>query len=420
MVYIFLGLGRSGLCAADFMNGCGHTVLVWDDNQSRVQEASSRGLSLCTLQELQQIIQQSPHVTLVASPGIATHTLKDHCFRKGHRVICDIQLFFDLFPDIQAIGVTGSNGKSTTCALIHHALQSQGEESILAGNIGVPIFSTLVEGRPQKGLYVLELSSYQLELCDRLFLQVGVLLNVVPHHLERHGSLEAYQQIKEKIFSFSSVIIGAPEFQKNYPDLVDYTGTTMDTSDIPEGFSRMPGILNVQAAYSVLKALGYGSSRAMKTFRSLPHRQELVGCFQGIQYWNDSKATTPHAAACGISALAGGLVYWIGGGVLQEDSLDPFAQVASSITIAFLMGQAADRYQKFFSSLGVKTVHVSDLGQAVDQATKAALSEKSVSQSAHIILSPGCASFDQFQDFEHRGDTFKKIVHSTWSQCHVA
>lgn len=422
MLYIFLGLGRSGLCAAEYVHQRGYEVGVWDDAESQRHLAISRGLPLRTLEELQQIIQEAPAVTLIISPGIGTHILKERCVDKGHRVICDIQLFFDFFPHIQAIGVTGSNGKSTTCALIHHALLAQGKKSILAGNIGIPIFSTVSNSGsgPEEGLYVLELSSYQLELCDQLSLKVGVLLNVVPHHLDRHGSLENYQKIKEKIFSFSRISIGAPEFRKSCPTLVDYTSVSVDSQEVPLGFHQMPGIFNVQAAYTVLTTLGFWQEKTIKDFRSLPHRQELVGCFQGIYYWNDSKATTPHAAAFGIQSLSGDLLYWIGGGVLQEDSLEPFILVASVISAAFLIGQAADRYQKFLSSLGVRCYKVEGLNEAIHQATQMALSEKALGSKSSILLSPGCASFDQFRDFEDRGNQFKTMVQSLEDQCYVA
>jgi UDP-N-acetylmuramoylalanine--D-glutamate ligase len=393
--------------------------VVWDDSAEKREAAESAGWSLWT-----QDFDWTDAVCIV-SPGISDHPIMQHALAQNRPIMCDIQLFHILFPHVQKIGVTGSNGKTTTCALIHHGLKNHGKACILAGNMGVPIFSTLENGWPADALYILELSSYQLELCDQLNLDVAIILNLFPHHLERHGTMDRYRSIKE------SILNGSPMgwIPQNWPTNLDckgapFTPACAETSgpvyrwstdclqdyDLPDALNGAHNQENVAAAVAVLRSLSCTKTDVFMNFTGLEHRQEHVAQANGVRYCNDSKATNPHAVAKAIQACSNGPIFWISGGVLQHDDLDVLDQWAQRISHGFMIGQAGQRYAEWLQAHGKPALICQSLENAVERAHELALLSAQNGSFPMVLLSPGCASFDQFTDFEHRGHVFKQCV----------
>ena len=395
--------------------------VVWDDSAEKREAAEAAGWSLWT-----QDFDWTDAACIV-SPGISDHPIMQHALAQHRPIMCDIQLFHILFPQVQKIGVTGSNGKTTTCALIHHGLKNHGRNCILAGNMGVPIFSTLENGWPANALYILELSSYQLELCDQLNLDVAIILNLFPHHLERHGTMEQYRAIKESILQGARmgwiskdwpmnldldrtppVISGQ---QQAFQQVVQRWSTDrLQDYDLPETLNGAHNQENVAAAVAVLRSLQCTKTDVFMDFTGLEHRQERVAHANGVRYCNDSKATNPHAVAKAIQAYSDGPIFWIAGGVLQNDDLDVLDEWAQRISYGFMIGQAGQRYAEWLQAHGKPALICQSLENAVEIAHGLALLSAQNGFFPMVLLSPGCASFDSFTDFEHRGHVFKRCV----------
>lgn len=400
------------MAVARFLQKMGSSVVVWDDSESVRRNAQEQNLKVSMDTSKAQIV--------VRAPGIGEHALLEG-LEPCQRVISDIQLFFDFFPFVHALGVTGSNGKSTTCTLIHEGLQRAGRSSLVAGNIGKPIFETLDE-HPPKAIYVIELSSYQLEYCHNLPLEVAVCLNLSPHHLERHKSMENYAAIKLRIFRNARSGLISDDMRQWVPDemqrtLEEYTKYPLDKALLPLSLRPEHNRLNTRAACAVLEKLGISDGLSLlQEFKGLEHRQEWVGKFLNVTYCNDSKSTNPYATLSALKACDEGPVYWIGGGVDQVDDLSILRPAVERITHAFLMGPASARYECFLKEHNCPVTLTSGLQDAAQQATTMAIAQK---EDIAILLSPGCASFDAFTNFEHRGLCFKQWIHSFWAY-HVA
>lgn len=405
--FFVLGLGRSGLAVSQYLLSRGEQVFVWDDRPEVQRQALAQGLMVAPFQEGFNCS------TFVISPGIASHRFKDEAKRAGCEIVNDIHLFFKFFPHVQAVGITGTNGKSTTCSLIHHALSRQNYPSILAGNIGVPIFSTLSQGVPQNGMYILELSSYQLEYAPSLPLKIAMILNVSPHHLERHGTMREYMTIKKKILdnAFFRIVGESLRSEMDEVEVDFFDHTTLGDTALPECLRAPHHSLNSAAACAVLRAMGKEHPHAFEGFSPLDHRQEWLGPFQQIRYCNDSKSTNPVATLSAIQSCPKGPIYWIGGGVAQNDDLSFLDEGLDRVTHSFLIGESAQRYGEFLKARGAPYTYSHRLDQAVNEATYMATEGK---EPATILFSPGCASFDQFDNFEHRGQNFKECIEQLW------
>jgi UDP-N-acetylmuramoylalanine--D-glutamate ligase len=430
--FCILGWGRTGVSAAQYLREQGNEIVVWDDDSQKCQNAVHEGFVLLTDD------WDWRDVTVVASPGVGSHMVIDRARQEKSKIMTDIQLFFDFFPKVKAIAVTGSNGKTTTCALICHGLINHGMTCILAGNMGVPIFSTVHNGRPSPDTYVLELSSYQLELCSALPLSVAIVLNLFPHHLKRHGTVEEYGRIKQRILNHAQtrwisstwpipqqdqVLAAAYEDEKwsRCPENrnAEPASTYMWTPAMLDGYI-LPDILktehnqdNAAAALGALWSVGCKRKDAFLGFRGVEHRQEEVCCINGVLYCNDSKATNLPAAALALKACSTkGPIFWIAGGVEQTDDdlvrLEPWAD---RIVCGFCIGSSKQKYANWLASHHRPFILCDSLDQAVDHAHNMAQASRAKDgQSYTVLLSPGCASFDQFRDFEHRGEVFKGKV----------
>ncbi|MDX1423161.1 MAG: UDP-N-acetylmuramoyl-L-alanine--D-glutamate ligase [Kiloniellales bacterium] len=439
-----LGLGRSGLAAARALHKSGAEVWAWDDSEDRRQAAAEQGIPLvdllhCNWQEL---------TSLVLSPGIPHRYPEPHpvaALARQHNceIIGDIELLGRAMRNASYIGVTGTNGKSTTTALIGHVLQSAGRETQVGGNLGTP--ALLLEPLEQGGFYVLEMSSYQLELTLSITFDVAVLLNISRDHLERHGGLEGYIDAKRMIFHRQTAprtaVVGVDDeiCQRLFRDLgaagdqivvpisgqgrvaggvfardgmlYDDTGGREDPVIDLRELASLPGSHNWQnaaAAYAASKAAGVDPpviAACLRSYPGLRHRQELLAMIDGVAYVNDSKATNADAAAKALACYDP--IYWIAGGRAKAGDLAALDACLPRIAHAFLIGEAEAAFAAALEGK-VALSRCGDLATALAEARRQALADGR--PGAVVLLSPAAASFDQFADFEARGEAFRDLV----------
>jgi UDP-N-acetylmuramoylalanine--D-glutamate ligase len=439
-----LGLGKSGLSAARALSESGAEVWAWDDSEERRAAAEAEGVPLveltgCDWREL---------TSLVISPGIphghpAPHAVATLARRHGCEIIGDIELLGRAQRNATFLGVSGTNGKSTTTALIGHILETSGREVQVGGNLGMPALD--LEPLDSGGIYVLEMSSYQLEITVSITFDVAVLLNISPDHLDRHGGFEGYVAAKRLIFHRQTkprtAVVGLDDETcreiwrqlkaAGEQNLISVSGSAavpggvyvsggvltddsdghatpaLDLGEVPS----LPGGHNGQnaaAAYAACKTLGVQPpviAACMRSFSGLPHRQELVAVIDGVRYINDSKATNADAAAKALACYDP--IYWIAGGRPKETLLAGLEPLFPHIAQAFLIGEAEDAFAGALDGR-VAFTRCGDLATAVERARAAAAAERR--PGAVVLLSPAAASFDQFLDFEARGERFRDLV----------
>jgi UDP-N-acetylmuramoylalanine--D-glutamate ligase len=441
------GLGRSGIAAAKALVAGGAEVWAWDDSEDARARARAEGvplvdLYLCNWREL---------TTLVLSPGVPLHHPAPHQVVSlargvGCEVIGDIELLARCMRESAYVGITGTNGKSTTTALIGHIFKTAGRLAEVGGNIGRPA----LELRPlgADGAYILEMSSYQLELTSSITFDVAVLLNITPDHLDRHGDMAGYVAAKRLIFHRQTkprtAVIGIddPACEKIFRELkaadeqvvipissrrraeggiYALDGTLYDGAFVGAGgapvaiadlaaLRALPGTHNAQnaaAAYAACVAAGIEPAVVVACLRSFPglaHRQEAIAVIDGIAYVNDSKATNADAAAKALGCYP--RIYWIAGGRAKEGGLAAAEPYFGRVRRAFLIGEAADAFALALEGK-VATTRSGDLASALAAAREAALADGG---GGTVLLSPACASFDQFANFEARGLAFRQLV----------
>jgi UDP-N-acetylmuramoylalanine--D-glutamate ligase len=439
-----LGLGKSGLVAAQALARGGAEVMAWDDDAGKRDAAAASGVAIVDLRSADLAAMPS----LVLSPGIphthpAPHPVVARARAAGAEIIGDIELLGRTQRDAAYIGITGTNGKSTTTALIGHILTLAGRDVAVGGNLGTPALSLAPLGAG--AAYVLEMSSYQLELTSSIVFDVAILLNVTPDHLARHGGMEGYVAAKTRIFRHQSAgdaaVIGVDDAicagihgelargaaQTVIPisaagpaaggvyvaggALVDDTRGTATPILEMAGLARLPGLHNRQnaaAAYAAVRHVGVArdaAAAALHSFPGLAHRQELVATIEGVRYVNDSKATNADAAAKALACYEN--IYWIAGGLAKEGGIEPLSPYYKRIRHAFLIGEAAPA---FAHTLGSQVPHsrCGELAAAVTAAHDLAMRERR--EGAVVLLSPAGASWDQFANFEERGEVFRRLV----------
>jgi UDP-N-acetylmuramoylalanine--D-glutamate ligase len=439
-----MGLARSGLASVGSLVAGGAHVLAWDDNEERRAEAAALGATITDLESADLAVVSA----LVLSPGIphthpAPHPVAAHARCEGVPIIGDIEILIRSQSEARVVGITGTNGKSTTTALIGYILTKAGLPVEVGGNIG----RAALEFEPMgaEGVYVLELSSYQLELVPSLRCDCAVFLNISPDHLDRHGDLAGYIAAKRNIFAGmregAIAVIGEDDAETRVvandvrvagrATVIPISGGSLPEPGVGirdrhvnatiDGTRRviadlakaraLPGDHNAQnAAAATAVALSLGVSEgaigeALLDFPGLPHRQERVGEKDGVAYVNDSKATNADAAARALSCYE--TIYWIAGGIAKEGGIEPLAQYFPRIRRAFLIGGSTE---EFAASLEGRVAYdvAGTLDRAVDKAALLALSEER--DGATVLLSPAAASFDQFKSYEARGDAFRDQV----------
>lgn len=410
--YAVLGLARSGLATVAALVASGAEVLAWDDREdARAQ--------------LPQGVQIADPLTVdlegldgvVVSPGVPInrHPIADAARGANVPLIGDIELFAlarATLPSSKVVGITGTNGKSTTTALIHHIIETAGIPARLGGNIGLPILSQ--DPLPAGGVYVLELSSYQIDLTHSLACDVAVLTNVTPDHLDRYDGFADYAAAKERLFTLQhadqvAVVATEDDPSRMIASRINHRLHRVSSADVADQ-SAWPSLQgphnaqNVACARSVAKALGVAEDvldEALKTFGGLPHRMERVTERDGVLFVNDSKATNPTSTAPALAAYPS--VHWIVGGLAKTNELDACAPHFGHVRAAYTIGEAGPMFAKLLAPHMPVTQSVT-VEAAVRQAAAAA------QPGEVILLSPACASFDQFRDFEARGDAFRAAV----------
>ncbi len=439
-----MGLGKSGISAVRALSASGAQVWAWDDKVETRAAAEAQGVRIVDL----TTADLSRLTLMLWSPGIPhthphPHPVAHRAHQAGVRLVCDVELLCMACPSARFIGITGTNGKSTTTTLITHLLKAGGREVAVGGNLGIPALDLPALGID--GTYVLELSSYQLELLDEATFDVGVLLNVTPDHLSRHGGMEGYVAAKASLFgrlrpgAVSVIGVDDEYCQAVYDHMRGVSGEyalpvssqratsggvyapegiliddcdgmatpVIDLRDIP----TLPGRHNWQnacAAYAAARASDVdilSICQGLRSYPGLAHRQEMVGVVDGIRYVNDSKATNADASEKAMICYDN--IYWIAGGQSKEGGITPLTYLFPRVRRAFLIGEASEEF--------ADTLHgrapferCGTLDVAVARAREAALADGK--PDAVVLLSPACASWDQFKSFEHRGDVFRELV----------
>jgi len=410
--YALYGLARSGLASAETLIASGARVSAWDLKEEARAKAPA-GTEIVNLDEADLSIFDS----LVVTPGLPLnrHPVAGRARDAGVEIIGDIELFArargELAPH-KVVGITGTNGKSTTTALVHHILRSAGVPTEMGGNIGIPILAQ--DPLPKGGVYVLELSSYQIDLTKSLDCDIAVLLNITPDHLDRYENFEAYAASKARLFEMQSpqriaIVDYVAETEEDVLDkavepFIRYIdGSGLDQSHWP-ALQGPHNAQNAAAAIAACKALGVGEGEielGLRSYPGLPHRMERVREKDGIFFVNDSKATNPTATAPALAAFE--KIRWICGGLAKTDNLDECAPYFDHVRKAYTIGEASELFASLLSP-HMDVAECETLERAVGEAAAEAVSGDTV------LLSPACASFDQFRDFEERGDQFRALV----------
>ena len=444
-----LGLGRTGLTAARALAAGGAEVVVWDENDASRASAQAEGFRVEDL----RTADWSDLAALMLSPGVplthpAPHWSVEMAKAAGVEVLGDIELFARTVnaapphkrPKVAAI--TGTNGKSTTTALLGHLCATAGRDTRIGGNIGYGVLG--LDDMHGGAVYVLETSSYQLDLTSSLKADAAVLLNISPDHLERHGGMDGYVAAKRRVLlnqgKGDTAIIGVddPWCQRICTEITAANRRTIwpisASRSMGRGVYAIQGVLydatadrvievadllrarslpgrhnwqNAAAAYAAARAIGIPAELAaegLMTFPGLAHRMETVGARNLVRFVNDSKATNADAARQALSSYP--KVYWIAGGQPKSDGIDPLEDLFPRVAKAYLIGDAQDAFGKVLDG---KVDYVKS--GAMDAAVEAAFADADASgEDAIVLLSPACASFDQFTDFEARGEAFRAAV----------
>lgn len=440
------GLARSGLATARALVAGGAQVRPWDDTEASRKAAEAEGLRTVPLNDA----ALAGCAGLVLAPGVplthpTPHEVVAASARVGIPVIGDIELLLrELQPAKNGIvicGITGTNGKSTTSALLAHVLQQAGRKTALGGNIGTPALDLPRFAPADNGIYVLEMSSFQIDLTPGWKANIAILLNITPDHLDRHGDIENYAAIKARILASQNAgdtaIIGVDDdhCRRIHDRLVaERSGRRIVPVSIErkleDGISAIGGMLyengqrvfaldfaalpgahngqNIACVYAAARAAGLDAETIRKGiagFPGLKHRLQRVGLIDGIPCINDSKATNADSTAKALASFE--TIYWIAGGKPKEGGIESLRPFFGRIRRASLIGEAASA---FAGTLGSAVPHklCGTLDVALDDALDAA--RRDGIKGAVVLLSPACASYDQFKSFEHRGDAFITLV----------
>ncbi len=417
--FAVLGLARSGAATVNALLASGAIVTAWDSAEARrlaILPATGEDLTIADL----DTIDLASFDAIIVSPGVPLnrHPITARATAAGVPIIGDIELFAQARADLpphKVVGITGTNGKSTTTALLHHIIAGAGVPTMMGGNIGLPILSQ--EPLSEGGIYVLELSSYQIDLTQSLDCDVAVLLNITPDHLDRYDGFEAYAAAKARLFAMQSPAHTAIISIADAPSALIARGLSARGEHlikIAPGFcmdqSRWPSLQgphnaqNALAAINAAQALGIAEASidtGLASFEGLAHRMQTVAVRRGVAFVDDSKATNPESAAPALGSFD--RIHWIVGGQAKSDDLDACKPHFGHVVRAYAIGEAAERFGALLAP-HMPVEHSGALETAVLHAATHAQAGDTV------LLSPACASFDQFRDYEARGDAFRAAV----------
>ena len=440
------GLGGSGLASAQALIAGGASVIAFDDDEHSLAKAAAAGIPVADLRE----VDWSNIAALVLAPGVPLTHPEPHwsvqaAHRAGVEVVGDIELFCrerrQVAPGSAFVAITGTNGKSTTTALVAHLAASAGLDAQLGGNIGTAILSL---APPRQGrVHVIECSSYQIDLAPTLDPSVGILINLSEDHLDRHGTMEYYAAVKERLVAGvpnnGEAIVGIDDdwcrtiadrleqsakratrvsVQHALPDgiyvedwhIIRAASAKLSPIARIDGIGSLRGLHNAQnAACAAAAALSLGLSpdaiqAGLRSFPGLHHRMEEVGKRGAVLFVNDSKATNADSTAQALACFDD--IFWIAGGRRKTGGIESLRHFFPRIRKAYLIGEAAE---EFAVTLGADVAHETT---TLDKAVTAAARDAAASTASEpvVLLSPACASFDQYRNFEVRGDAFRRLV----------
>jgi UDP-N-acetylmuramoylalanine--D-glutamate ligase len=444
--FAVMGLGRAGLAAAARLVAWGAEVTAWDDQERQRARARAAGLRVEDLAAL----SMEGRDALVLSPGIphrlpAPHPVAASALAAGVPILADVDLLFQAVrrsgSAARFAGITGTNGKSTATALAAHILRRAGIPTEAGANLGPPALSLSILG--SEGVYCLEMSSFMLERLATIRFDAAAMLNLSPDHLDRHGDMDGYAAAKQHIFDRQdgtcTAIVGVDDAMTEaiadrlsagparlvlisgrgvvrggvyvaHGRVVDDRGAQPVRLASLVGHPTLPGTHNAQnaaAAAAVALALGVGANEiadGIASFPGLPHRQQTVGEVAGVRFVNDSKATNADAAARALGCYP--RLFWIAGGRAKAGGIAPLAPLFPRVAHAFLIGEAAEAFARTLADAGVPHSVSGTLARATAEAFAMARAEAP----SVVLLSPACASFDQFEDYEARGAAFAEAV----------
>ena len=419
--YAVLGLARSGLSTVETLLASGARVTAWDNREEARALVEAKHHPLAELAD-PVTIDLTGFDGVVVSPGVPLnrHPIADAARAANVPLIGDIELFAQArasLPAHRVVAITGTNGKSTTTALVHHMCQSAALPVRMGGNIGLPVLGQ--EPLPSGGVYVLELSSYQIDLTHSLAADIAVLINLSPDHLDRYDGFAGYRASKLRLFAMQNpaqdAVFGcgdaftlaaardcAATRGSEQVHVVD-PAKLLEQAEWPS-LQGPHNLQNAAIAVEIAQLLGLNEAQwrpALASFKGLAHRMENVGEHGGVRFVNDSKATNPASTAPALAAYP--QIHWILGGLPKGDDLDECLPHIANVVAAYTIGEAGPRFAQILEPL-VPVSRSEMLCDAVRQAMAAA------QPGDVIMLSPACASFDQFRDFEARGDAFRDIV----------
>lgn len=437
------GLGGSGLATALALKEGGAHVVACDDNPAKMAEAEGKGIETGDLRGL----DWSTISALILSPGVPLTHPEPHWSAKlakeaGVEIIGDIELFCreraKIAPNAPFVAITGTNGKSTTTALIAHILREAGRDVQMGGNIGTAILS--LEPPSDNRVHVIECSSFQIDLAPSLAPTIGVHLNLSPDHIDRHGTMENYAAIKERLVAkaqqavigidddlsraiadrcaakgvsvsrVSLMPIGTKGVFVDRTTLIHVTNFEARSVAFLEGIGSLRGDHNAQNAAAAVAVALLSSvnpqtiQNALRTFPGLPHRMEEVGRRGETLFINDSKATNADSTEKALKSFDN--ILWILGGKAKDGGIEPLREYFPKIRKAYLIGAATEEFAKTLGS-DVPYVRSGTLDKAVEQA---AADAAAMNGPAVVLLSPACASYDQFPNYEVRGNHFRELV----------
>ena len=432
------GLGRSGLAAVAALRAAANRVVVWDDAKAPRARAAELGADI---RDLTQDFGSAER--LIVSPGVPlTHPEPHGVIAAARAANAEIWGDLDLFADALAygdlreavtlIGITGTNGKSTTTSLVTHMLETAGHKPYQGGNIGTPVLELPLE---KGAAYVLELSSYQLDLNRRFGVDIGVWLNLTPDHLDRHGDMAGYAAAKAQLFADGKAaharIVGIDDAhmraladnlaQDGLPlvtlgaqnaDLIYLANAFIDGSENISlaGCAALPGAHNAQnaaAAFAVGQNIGLTQKQILAAFRSfggMPHRLQIIADYQAIKFVNDSKATNVNAVYFALESMISPTVWIVGGIDKGNDYSLLYPLVREKVKAIVCLGVDNQKIIDSFNSFVDLILETQSMKEAV------MIAHKIADKNENVLLSPACASFDLFKNFEDRGMQFKKAV----------
>lgn len=422
-----LGAGITGITTAKKAVGLGCKVFIYDDVEKNINKE---------LQELKIQFKSYNQINwqqidyIIVSPGInlsgaKAHKIKEISILHNKMIISDVELFSYLVPKAQLIAITGTNGKSTTSSLIYHILKKSGKEVYLGGNIGTGVFDLPIKNQ-QNIFYILELSSYQLELLNKMKFDVGVILNITPDHINRHGSFASYVAAKFNIFKnlkasslaiISKYLYNLDFTQKHLQDkrILPFAIADLNNYEITKNYSSFGNKENIEAVIEIANFYNIAKKDiedALNNFQSLPHRLQYLGKINNISIYNDSKATNAESTANAIKQFNNSCL--IMGGIAKAEGIKAIIPYLDKIEHIFLIGDATKLFKSQLDAANYKKyVEAASLLKAYQGALDFC---ENYHNDIALIFSPAAASFDMWSNFEERGDEFMKLFKNNIEQ----